>query len=812
MLSYLWNQLVRSGGVFVRTIRAFFIRRMTGIISRVRRVTNFSRNAARLATASVQSAVSAAQKPTKREDYVETSRLLISKALLLKIFLALIAAGLILYFLVWPFVLSNFLTARFVVGDSRISNWTGRVVVYADAEKTLPLYAGHLENGVLQGRGEEYDENGLLAYEGWFQDGMRSGNGTAYEDGVMVYSGQFVSGAYEGTGTAYADGMMVYEGQFVAGVYEGRGKLYEDGVLQYEGSFQDGAASGDGTAYYASGVTSYSGQFSGGLPEGTGTAYDEDGQVLYIGEFAAGAYNGSGTLYLAEDGTIEGEFADGDPQGVVQWKRDGRLYYEGEWSGAQISGFGTLYSRSGAALYEGQLSGGTLDGNWLLSLTAEKLRTALGEDNTRNVSDSDGFLIVSDALGLAALCSYQTETEESQVYAIYLFQPEEEWIRLLPGMERVSLPTWPEDTEIWSGQMSFEPRAGIALEAGAYRGQVFTTSESRTTILYASQEESVSCLLGWSRLEGMPDDGLNGTSDGGSAGGDGRLEAFLERLDLMEATGSGTQATQNPYYGTAAVTSALSACGTLEQANGLIEAMLDYWEQSERQSALEENLTRTQTLLEEARAAQSMGQGSADTVAALEAEEAALQAEIQTCTTQRKKAEVQAQAAAGVTPSGYALGELLVSFDPTQQDVSQLAQVAVAYAQSAGQVVDTDAVTLQVKTELIDLAEADANVQAALSAYQSAASSARTAAGEFAMGRGSKTAWYETLSAQADARAELCGALAVFTSRANTLNQTTGGWVSRTFAWYDDILGPLFQSAAEEAAGSASAGETPFAA
>lgn len=815
MLSYLWNQLIRSAGVFVRTIRAFFTRRMTGVTSRVRRVTNFSRNATRAATASVQSAVSVAQKPTKREDYVETSRLLISKALLLKIVIGAIAAALILYFLVWPFILSHFLTARFAAGDSRISDWTGRVIVYADEDKTLPLYAGRLEDGVLQGRGEEYDENGLLSYEGWFQDGLRSGNGTAYEAGVPVYEGQFSNGVYEGTGTAYEDGVRIYEGQFSGGVYEGRGKLYEDGVLRYEGGFQSGEASGDGTAYSASGTLAYKGQFSGGLPEGTGTAYDEAGQVLYRGGFAGGVYSGSGTLYLAEGGTLEADFADGRPQGVVQWKRDGRLYYEGEWSGAQASGFGTLYSRSGAALYEGQFTGGTLDGNWLIGLTAEELREVLGEDNIRNVSAAGGFLIVSDPLGLAALCSFQTEETEARVYTVYLFRPEEDRVCLLPGTDRVSLPAWPEDTEEWSGQLHFDPPAGVAAEAGTYTAQVFTTAESRTTILYTADEEApASVLLSWSRLESIPD-GLDGTSDGGSAGGDGRIEAFLESLDLIEAPAAGAQATQNPYYGTKAVSEALSACETIEQADTLIEAMLDCWEQAERQSALEEDLARTQTLLEEAQSAQSMGQGDAETAAGLKAEESALQARIQICAAERKKAEIRAQTAAGVTPSDYALEELLVSFDPAEQDVSQLAQAAAAYAQSAGQTVDADALTARVKTELIDLAEAYTNTQAALTAYQAAAASAQTAADGFNMGSVSKADWYAALSAQADARAELCGQLAAFTSQANTLNQTTGGWVSRTFTWYPDSLEPLFQSAAQQAAEAAAAAaedETPSAA
>ncbi len=796
MFNYIWSQLIRSAGVFLRTIRAFFTRQMTGVTSRVRRVTNLSRNATKAATASVQSAVSAAQKPTRREDYVETSRLLISKALLVKLALGVIAAGLIFYFLVWPFILSSFLTAHFVVGDSRILDWTGRVVVYADEDKTLPLYAGRLEDGVLQGRGEEYDENGLLSYEGWFQDGAHSGDGTAYEDGVMVYHGQFADGVYEGTGTAYAGGMMIYEGQFSGGAYEGRGRLYEDGALRYEGSFQSGEASGDGKLYSASGELSYQGQFSEGLPEGTGTAYDEAGQVLYTGGFSAGVYSGSGTLYLAQGETLDAEFLDGQPQGVVQWEKDGRLYYEGEWRGMQPSGFGILYSQSGAVLYEGQFLSGTLDGSWLLGLTAEELRFALGEDNTRNAAASGGFLIVSDALGLAALCSFQTEEAQSQVYAVYLFQPEEGRICLLPGMERVSLPVWPEDTESWSGQLPFNPPAGVPVEAGTYSAQVFTTGENRTTLLYAGQEEGGCVLLSWSRLEGLPA-GVEGTSDGG-AGGDGRLEEFLAGLDLMETAESGTQATQNPYYGSGAVSEALSACQTPEEAGALIQAMLDYWEQAERQSALEENLARTQTLLKEAQSAQSMGQGDAESLAALEAEETALQAQIELCATERKRAEVQAQGAAGVMPADYALETLLVSFDPAEQDVSQLAQIAAAYAQSSGQTADADALTVQVKEKLIDLEEAYAGIQTALQVYQDAVASAQTAAGAFSMGSGSKTAWYQALSVQAEARADLCGTLAVFTGRANTLNQTTGGWVSRTFAWYDDILSPLFQGASEE--------------
>ena len=243
------NQMSRTVGVFFRTIRAFFNRRIMAVSTYLRRVTNFSRHAMKVATNSMQTVASAVKKPTRREDYVETSQLFIAKSFLIKMALLLAALGLIGYFLVWPFILSHFFTVRFYVQDSRVPDWSGRVIVFSDPEKTLPLYAGRLEEGVLQGRGEDYDENGLLAYEGQFLDGVRSGEGTAYEDGVLCY-----------------------EGQFAGGLYEGRGRRYQDGALAYEGSFAAGVASGEGVAYYPNGQEAYRGQFANDLYEGQGAA------------------------------------------------------------------------------------------------------------------------------------------------------------------------------------------------------------------------------------------------------------------------------------------------------------------------------------------------------------------------------------------------------------------------------------------------------------------------------------------------------------------------------------------------------------
>ena len=178
MLSHLLTQLLRSFGIFFRTIRAFFTRRLVGLWARLKRLTNFSRQATKVAADSLQSAAAIAKKPTSRGDYVETGRLFISKKFLLTLAVGVIVLALLAYFVAWPFLLSHFFTAHFYVGDNRIENWTGRVVVYSDAEKTLPLYEGRLEDGLLQGQGREYDEAGLLLYEGAFGDGRREGKGT----------------------------------------------------------------------------------------------------------------------------------------------------------------------------------------------------------------------------------------------------------------------------------------------------------------------------------------------------------------------------------------------------------------------------------------------------------------------------------------------------------------------------------------------------------------------------------------------------------------------------------------------------------
>ncbi len=834
MFDHMLNQLIRGICTFGRTIRAFVIRRCTGIVSFFRRMTNVSRGAAKAANSAVQSALSASQKPSKREDYIETRRLLISKSLLIRIFLLLVALGLLGYLVVWPFLLSHFFTARFFEQDERVGDWSGKVIVYADREKTIPLYEGRLEDGVLQGQGKAYDEDGNVAYEGGFTNGERDGRGAAYEGGVLVYEGQFSQGVYEGSGVGYQDGMAVYEGQFSQGLYEGsgtsfsngvvvyegqfsggvregNGTLYQDGVLcykgqfhdglyegqgkrytngklSYEGSFQAGLASGEGAAYRPDGGLRYKGQFAQGVFEGEGTFYASDGSVRYEGGFSAGLYSGEGTLTLREGEKLEAEFQAGKASGVVRWSRGGKPYFEGEWADGLPEGFGVLYGQDGEPLYSGQFYHGSVDGCWLLGLGAQELREALGRVEEGPAVEA-GYWISSPQLGLSALCSYQTEEEASRVCAIYLESPEAAWARPLPGEEGVSSDIWPGDAAVTSGKIDFHPQGPVRLAGGRYKSRTARTAEQRVTVLYGRDGEALLAVW-WDLAEEAAQREADETEEEEEEEEiPDSVEDFLDALSEMKETGGAQSGGEEA--GTEDALTLLSSAGTAEAAKELAGRLMDWWGQAQRLDALESRQERTQILLDEASEAARTGKGSADAVSALEQAQLQTAGDIEQCKLELGKVEL---ALGDVDPADYALDALTASFDPAEAETGDLALITAAYAQATGRDCDAGALEETLQNALVELDQAHARVQNGMEHYQSAMGAAKRAAGAYAMGSGSKAAWYEALSTQEEARAALCEALAEFTRQANELNWTTGGWVSRSFGWCEAVFTPLFEA------------------
>ncbi len=835
-MNFFFHQLSRTLGVFFRTIRAFFSRKIMGVTSMLRRLTNFSRHATKVASSSLQGVVTAAQNPSGPSDYVETGHLYISKSLIIRVLLAIVALALIGYFVVWPFVLSRFLTAKFYEEDKRVADWSGRVIIYSDPKKTLPLYSGRLEKGVLQGEGKLYDREGVLLYEGQLKDGQRDGAGKEYEEGIlvyegqlreglrdgsgeeykdgalvyegqfevglysgrgkrynkgkMVYDGQYMDGLRSGSGVAYEDGKRLYEGQFLDDLYEGRGKLYQNGTLCYDGSFHAGAAEGTGISYYSSGKIAYQGQFLADKADGIGTSYAANGQKEYSGGFAEGVYSGQGTLFFADGGQLEGNFQNGKPIGNVNWKKNGILYYQGEWSGNGPTGFGTLYSKTGKKLYEGPFLGGTIDGRGLLEYTTEELRTALGESSIKNENDGTAFRIIADELGMTALCTFQSEDTESRVYQIYLSVPEKsDWVALLPGSDHTEPVQWPEDAQLKQVKIQYVAQIGVNLPEGLYYAENAVSPARRVTALYTDESRQQSVLLTWARRDVTPD-----PLSKGSGGLDSKVEKLLGAMDKMIGT-DGTAAGTGASFGGKKTDDAFKKITEVDAAMSAVDAMIAYWGQSQRLNALEEVLDRNEVLLQDARNAAGRGVGSQTRVESLEQQQIELQARIENCKTAIKRAELQASAAGVDGLGNYALEEMLVSFNPAEQDVSALALIATAYAQATGSEMDGDAAQSAVKEGLLNLADAHSTAKLMLARCQTLETNTKNAAGAYSMGLGSKDAWYESMNEEAMARADLCVSLADFSRLASRFNQLTGGWVSRTFDWHKTTFETLFLSA-----------------
>ena len=810
-MNFFFHQLGRSISVFFRTLRAFFSRKIVGLGSQLRRLTNFSRHATKAASSSLQGVMSAAQKPTSPSDYVETGRLYISKALIIRILLAIVALGLIIYFLAWPFILSHFLVARFVKTDKRVPDWSGRVIVYSDKKKTLPLYEGRLEDGVLQGEGKQYDDEGILIFEGQFKDGVHDGSGKEYVDGVLAYEGQFADGVYSGrgkrydegqlvydgqydeglragSGTAYKDGRLLYDGQFQNDLYEGRGKLYRDGALYYDGDFHDGVPEGIGTAYYPSGKLAHQGQYMAGKPDGNGTAYDEDGNKVFTGVFADGQYGGEGTLYFPEGGQLVGEFKNGEPTGTVEWKKNGILYYQGEWSDGAPSGFGTFYNKAGKVIYAGSLRGGTLDGHSFVGASTDKLREALGEGSVRTEVANDCFWIVAEELGMTAFCTFQTEEAPSTVFQIYLTAPESgDWVSILPGAAHTLPVQWGENAEPSPVTIYYEERPDVRLVEGKYFGENAVVDNRRTTVLYSDESREQAVLVTWVQT----DVSLKSLNLGGGSAKVDDVAGFMDALDKIDGpAGAGGGAA----FGKTSPDAAFAEVQDVAGAASATDAMIGYWEQKERMLALQEMDERLGMLLEDARKAEAKGTGSAEAVEALEQQRLELTNQMESSLTAGKRMELQAESAGVKNMDAYALGDMLVDFDPSDLSTAELTLAAVAYAQALDSETDTAAVETAVKESLLDLTDTYSAVKLALANYQTAAENTQRAAGAYSTGLGTKESWYAAMDAQTLARMEMCSALAAFSRDANTLNQRTGGWVSRTFNWHNDVFGPLFEA------------------
>jgi len=417
VLSYIIRQL--SGGVmvFVRAIKSVLMRSVAGVRSSARRVTNVSRATSKAANKATQNISKIGQKPTKREDFIETKNSYIAKSFVIGAVIVLVLLALLVYFVIYPLVVRYFFTARLQKDSSKLERYTGKVITFYDKNKTIPNSSGYMKDGKMQGTVKQYDTDGELVYEGEFNNDMRSGEGSEYEDGKLRYRGNFENGEYNGKGELYEDGLLAYTGTFKDGQLDGSNccAYYPNGVAAYRGEYSRGERTGEGAEYYKSGAPEYIGEFVRGIWTGDGTLYDEDGNTLYVGSFKDGLYDGEGTLYLPGDFRLSGSFQQGVQSGQAQISRNGLTYYDGACTDGEAHGKGQVYDRLGNLLYDGTMRGNTIDGSCLLGMTMDEVKEALGDSRFTETEQANGILFSANELNLYVYFSYGVEEDGDPV-------------------------------------------------------------------------------------------------------------------------------------------------------------------------------------------------------------------------------------------------------------------------------------------------------------------------------------------------------------------------------------------------------------
>ena len=837
MINRLFYQIINAIGVFFRVLRAFFQRRIISLTSGIRRATNVSRKAASTVPKAVSQVAVAGQKPTKREDYVETQHLFISKSLIITIILAILGVGILIYFVVWPWLLSTFFTARIHIDNTKLDNYSGKVIVYYDKAREQPKFEGRLVEGLAEGPGKVFDENGMVVFSGNYAGGQYQGKGSLFDDGILIYDGNFEAGVISGTGTRYSEhGGMLYAGEFLNGEYSGQGTLYEQGRMlyrgafafgsfsgegalydadedmTYKGSFVEGKKSGQGLEYHKSGAIKYKGGFLDGLYDERGQLYNDDGSLKYDGGFRGGQYHGDGVLNVDGSVKIEGKFEFGEPNGEIKMYKDGKIYYAGPTMGLVPHGYGTLYSLSTSdAVYRGMLKNGAVDGAWLTGLSPEDARTCFADAAvTESRSGNVGFSIVNHSLGLTMFYTLKTENQDASAIRVY-------WYPM--GSEVFTAESWVstlmynfEENRPLSEELS---QTGVLTPGSNILGEVpMDKARSYDVTAHIFPEETISAwrvsdapgntplMAGWTSdgmragagagAGGGGGAGAGGGADGGGGGSaevKGRTELLLEKLG-MDSIGAQTRPDPSKYYGAGDPIPVVLKLTTAEDINAVLDSMADYLENAERCESLERQRSIKERQLAEERAKLERDTGDKKLVDSLTEEIAILDLQISKCTLNMEKARLFV-----LTMTGDVLEEIDVTLamfvrDPQTFDIETLRNAAL------GGDAGLDALT--VNMAILDTEIAYQELMGAVDAYNKSRQDLGVIFGDFEMGKATRSDLDAAQIASFEARSSFYSVLCGYSKSMLRLNTMSKNWLALRFGFMTDVFSKLIEEVEEE--------------
>lgn len=143
-------------------------------------------------------------------------------------------------------------------------------------------YYGYWKNDMRNGQGVQYYED--AKYVGNFEDNLRHGTGDYIWKNGWIYKGQWNKGKCSGMGKLYKPGgVLFYDGFFDNFMRTGKGIQYNSNGM-YEGNFKNNKANGFGVYTWKSGVK-FEGNWIGGKRNGPGIVYCNENTVVKIDQW-----------------------------------------------------------------------------------------------------------------------------------------------------------------------------------------------------------------------------------------------------------------------------------------------------------------------------------------------------------------------------------------------------------------------------------------------------------------------------------------------------------------------------------------------
>jgi serine/threonine protein kinase len=149
------------------------------------------------------------------------------------------------------------------------------IIKECEVIKNLTRYEGETNNGVKEGKGKYFFDNGDI-YDGEWKKGKIEGKGIYYYKNGNKYEGEWINGKKEGKGILNYSNGDKYDGEWKGNSKEGKGCYYYKNGNKYEGEWKNNKMEGKGILLYSNG-DKFDGEWKDNKKDGNGIYYYTNG-------------------------------------------------------------------------------------------------------------------------------------------------------------------------------------------------------------------------------------------------------------------------------------------------------------------------------------------------------------------------------------------------------------------------------------------------------------------------------------------------------------------------------------------------------